>query len=134
MVFDLLNEIKSLSRVRLFATPWTGAHQVPPSMGFSRQECWNGSPFPSPEDLPRPGIKPGSPALQADSLPSKPPRNPTGMSTGTKFLGDSDIQPLSHSLIILPSLVTSILSPTPTTKKKLKSTDPKLRALVIKMP
>ena len=76
VVFDLLNEIKSLSRVRLFATPWTGAHQVPPSMGFSRQECWNGSPFPSPEDLPEPGFEPRSPALQADALPSEPPGKP----------------------------------------------------------
>ena len=42
------SEVKSLSRVRLFATPWTVAHQVPPSMGFSRQEYWSGVPFPSP--------------------------------------------------------------------------------------
>ena len=41
-------------------------------MGFSRQECWGGLPFPSPGDLPDPGIEPGSPALQADALPSKP--------------------------------------------------------------
>ena len=44
----------------------------PPSMGFSRQECWSGLPFPSPGDLPDPGIKPGSPALQADALLSEP--------------------------------------------------------------
>ena len=50
-------------------TPWTVACQSPLSMGFSRQENWNGLPFPSPRDLPDPGIKPGSPALQADSLP-----------------------------------------------------------------
>ena len=42
-------------------------------MRFSRQEYWSGLPFPSPEDLPDPGIEPGSPALQADTLPSKPP-------------------------------------------------------------
>ena len=54
---------KLLSRVRLFATPWTVACQTPPSIGFSRQEYWNGVPFPSPEDLPDPGIEPGSPAL-----------------------------------------------------------------------
>ena len=64
---------KMLSRVRLFATPWTVAYQAPPSMGFSRQECWSGLPFPSPGDLPDPGIKPGSPVLQADALPSEPP-------------------------------------------------------------
>ena len=56
-----------------FVTPWTVAHQAPPSMGFSRQEYWSGLPFPSPGDLPDPGIKPRSPALQADALPSEPP-------------------------------------------------------------
>ena len=55
--------MKSLSRVRLFSTPWTVAYHAPPSTEFSRQEYWNGLPFPSPEDLPDPGIKPGSPAL-----------------------------------------------------------------------
>ena len=58
----------SLSHVRLFATPWTVALQFPPSMEFSRQEYWSGLPFPSPGDLPDPGIKTGCPALQADSL------------------------------------------------------------------
>ena len=62
-------KVKSLSRVRLFATTWTVAYQAPPSMGFSRQECWSGLPFPSPGDLPDPGIEAGSPALQADALP-----------------------------------------------------------------
>ena len=55
-------KVKSLSRVQLFATPWTVAYCPPPSMGFSRQD-WSGLPFPSPGDLPNPGIKPGSPAL-----------------------------------------------------------------------
>ena len=55
------------------ATPWTIACQSPLSMGFSRQEYWSSLPFPSPGDLPDPGIKPGSPDLQADSLPSEPP-------------------------------------------------------------
>ena len=55
--------VKSLSRVRLFATPWTVAYQVPLSMGFSRQEYWSGWPFPCPGDLPNPGIEPGSPTL-----------------------------------------------------------------------
>ena len=54
---------KLLSRVRFFATPWTVAHQDPRSMGFSRDEYWSGLPFPSPGDLPNPGIEPGSPAL-----------------------------------------------------------------------
>ena len=57
-------------------TPWTASYQAPPSMGFSRQECWSGLPFLSPGDLPYPGIKPGSPALQADALLSKPPEKP----------------------------------------------------------
>ena len=52
--------MKSLSRVRLFVTPWTVAYQAPPTMGFSRQEYWSGVPFPSPGDIPDPGIKPGS--------------------------------------------------------------------------
>ena len=55
------------------ATAWTVAYQAPPSMGFSRQEYWSGLPFPSPGDLPNPGIEPGSPALQTDALPSEPP-------------------------------------------------------------
>ena len=54
------------------ATPWTAAYQALPSMGFSRQEYWNGLPFPSPGDLLDPGIKPGSPAFQADTLTSEP--------------------------------------------------------------
>ena len=66
-------KVKSLSRVRLFETPWTVAYQAPPSMEFSRQEYWSGLPFPSPGDLPDPGIEPGSPALRADALPSDPP-------------------------------------------------------------
>ena len=68
--------MKSLSRVRLFATPWTVAYQAPPSMEFSRQEYWSGVPFPSPGDVPHPGIEPGSPALQADALTSEPPGKP----------------------------------------------------------
>ena len=53
------------------ATPWTIALQAPLSMGFSRQEYWSGLSFPSPRDLPNPGIKPRSPSLQADSLPTE---------------------------------------------------------------
>ena len=69
-------EVKLLSRVQLSATAWTVAHQVPLSTGFSRQEYWSGLPFPSPWDLPDPGIKTGSPALQRDSLQSGPPGKP----------------------------------------------------------
>ena len=70
------SEVKSLSRVRLFVTLWTGAYQAPPSMGFSRQESWSGLPVPSPGDLPDPGSEPGSPALEADALTSEPPGKP----------------------------------------------------------
>ena len=66
-----LSEVKWLSHVQLFVTPWTVAYQAPPSMGFSRQEYWNELSFPSPGDLPDPGIKAGSPALQADSSPTE---------------------------------------------------------------
>ena len=69
-------EVKLLSHVRLFAIPWTISYQAPPSMKFSRQEYWSGLPFPSPGDLPNPGIEPRSPALQADGLPSEPPGKP----------------------------------------------------------
>ena len=66
-------KVKSLSRVRLFATPWTVAYKVPPSMEFSRQEYWSGLPFPSPGNLPDSGIEPGSPACKQVLLPSEPP-------------------------------------------------------------
>ena len=65
-----------LSCVQLFVTPWTVVHQTPLSMGFPRQEYWSGLPFPSPGDLPNPGIELRSPALQADSLPSELPGKP----------------------------------------------------------
>ena len=65
-------KVKSLSCVWLFATPWTITYQAPLSMGFSRQEYWNGLLFPSPGDLPNPGIEPRSPALQADTLLPEP--------------------------------------------------------------
>ena len=56
---------------QLFVTPGTVAHQASLSMGFSRQEYWSGLPFPSPVDLPDPGIEPRSLTLQADSLPAE---------------------------------------------------------------
>ena len=60
----------------LDAIPWTVANQAPPSRGFSGQEYWSGLPFPSPEDLPNSGIKPGSPAFQVDAVNSEPPGKP----------------------------------------------------------
>ena len=67
---------KSLSCIQLFATQRTVAYQAPLSMRFSRQAYWSGLPFPSPEDLPNPGIKPRFPALQAHSLPTELRRKP----------------------------------------------------------
>ena len=65
--------MKLLSHVRLFATPWTVAYQASLSMGFSRQEYCSGLPFPSPGDLPDPGMEPGSPTSEVDALTSEQP-------------------------------------------------------------
>ena len=67
-----------LGHVQLFVTLWTAACQAPLSIEFSQQKYWSGLPFPSPGDLPDPRITSGSPALQADSLPSEPPGKPCG--------------------------------------------------------
>ena len=72
---------ESLSCVWLCVAPWTAARQAPLSMGFSRQEYWDGLPFPSPGDLPDLGIEAMSPALQADSLPADPPSQDTKSSS-----------------------------------------------------
>ena len=78
------SEIASRSVLyQVFATTWSAARQALLSMGFSRQEYWSGKPFPSPGDPLDPGIKPRSPALQADSLPSEPLGN-THANTGKK--------------------------------------------------
>ena len=79
-------KVKTLSRVWLFGTPQTGARQAPLSRGFSRQEYWSGLPFPSPGDLPDPGIEPRSSALQADSSPYEPPGKPKNTGVGNLFL------------------------------------------------
>ena len=76
-------KMKSFSCVRLFRTPRTVAYQSPQSMEFSRQEYWNGLPFPSPGGLLDPGIEPWAPALQADALPSEPPGKPMIMYAST---------------------------------------------------
>ena len=65
--------LSRVSCVRLFATPWSVARQSPLSTGFSKQEYCSGLPFPSARDFPDPGMQPGFPALQVDSLPSEPP-------------------------------------------------------------
>ena len=77
----LLLVVQSLSRVQLFATPWTVAHQAPLTVGFPRQEYWSGLPFPSLGDLPDPGIEPSSPALAGSLFTSAPVRKPDLMST-----------------------------------------------------
>ena len=76
---------ESLSRVRLFGTSWSTTYQVPLSMAFSRQENWSGQPFPSPGNLPSPGIELRSPALQADPLLSEPPGKPI-LTKGSKLV------------------------------------------------
>ena len=83
------SEVKLLSRFWPFATPWTVAHQAPPSMGFSRQEYWRGLPLPSPGNLPDPGIEPRSPTLQADALTSEPPGKPQSESESHSVVSDS---------------------------------------------
>ena len=89
--------LSHFSRVRLFATPWTVARQAPLSMGFSRQEYWNGLPFPSAGHLPHPGIKHRSPALQAGSLPLSHRGNPgdilqfSSVQFSRSVVSDSDI-------------------------------------------
>ena len=79
MSFVVVIIVQLLSYVRLFVTPWTVAHQVPLSVGFPRQEYWSKLSFPSPEDLPDPGIKPMSlvsPALADKFFTSEPPGRP----------------------------------------------------------
>ena len=93
-------KVKSLSPVRLFGTPWTVAYQAPPSVGFSRQEYWSGLPFPSPGDLPNPGIEPRSPALLADALPSEPPGEVRGYEDAFKV---GKVQFWTFSRISVPS-------------------------------
>jgi len=80
-------KVKSLSSVWLFVTPWTVAYQASPSVGFYRQGYYSGLSFPSPGELPDPGIKPRSPVLQADVLPSEPPGKPEYCLSAVKYAG-----------------------------------------------
>ena len=118
-------------------TLWTVAYQAPPSMGFSRQKYWSGLPFPSPGDLPNPGIEPGSPALEADALTSEPPGKPiqllscvqlfvtpwttacqaslsiTNSCSLLKLMSIESVMPsnhliLCHPLLLLPSILLNI--------------------------
>ena len=96
MTHKMKVKVKSLSRVWLFATPWTVAYQAPLSMGFSRQgyrqEYWSGLPFPSPGDLPNPGIEPRSPALPADALPPEPPGKTQELTDNPEWVISSSFQ------------------------------------------
>ena len=98
----------SLSHVWLFATPWTVAYQASLSMGFSKQEYPSGLPFPSPEDVPDPEIKPGSPALRADALPSEP----SGRLMKRKVNWSSKLQCclILKNCQICPSVTTTLIS------------------------
>ena len=97
-------KVKSLSHVQLFVTPWTVAYQAPLYMRFSRREDWSGLPFPSPGDLPNPGIEPGSPALEADALPSEPPgKSPGSFQMNQLFASGRWPKYWSFSLSISPS-------------------------------
>ena len=94
-------KVKSLSRVWLFVTLWTVAYQAPLSMGFSRQEYWSGLPFPSPGDLPNPGIEPRFPALEADALTSEPPETRFQIQKSEIEMKVSPVALLYHRLIII---------------------------------
>ena len=89
-----------LNRVWLFASPWTVAHQAPLSMGFCRQEYWSGWLLPSQGDLPNPRIKPGSSALQADSLQPEPPRKPYAYRPGIII----DSTPITVKCVLIGSI------------------------------
>ena len=93
-------------------TPWTAAHQAPLPMGFPRQEYWSGLPFPSPEDLPNPGIESGSPALplnRINSLLSRAFLQRLMLAVGSFYFGKAKIN--SVISLILCGLLHSIVTP-----------------------
>ena len=99
--------VQSLSRVQLFATPWTIAHQAPLSMGFPRQEYWSGLPFSLPRALPDPGIEAETPALAGGFFTTAPPGKPSVFSSvqfSHSVLSDS-LRPhgLQHARLPSPS-------------------------------
>ena len=99
--------MRVLSCVLLFVTPWTVARQAPLLMGFSRQEYWSGLPFPSPGDLPNPGIKPVSPALAGKFFTTEPPEKPKEVYVS--FINQHvniDLQPQKSTLNGLHTLLT----------------------------
>ena len=107
----------SLSHVWVFGTPCTVTHQPPLSMGFFRQEYWSGIPFPSPGDLPNPGIEHRSPALQVDSSPTEAlgkPKN-TGVGSLSLLQGIFLTQELNHGLLHCRWILTSWATRAPQT-------------------
>ena len=102
-------KVKSLSRVRLPATPWTAAYQAPLSVGFSRQEYWSGVPFSSPGNLPSPGTEPESPSLQADSLMYEPPIQGTDVTIFKIDKGNLSFQLFAQKLLAFCGLRASEL-------------------------
>ena len=94
----LMGMFQSINRVQLFVIPWTIAHQTPLSMGFSRQECWSGLPYPPSGDLLYSGIEPRSPALQANFLLSEPPGKPNKIFSRRLF--NNAINPPMHILLV----------------------------------
>ena len=114
-------KVKSLSRVRLFGTPWTVAYQAPPSVGFSRQGYWSELPFLPPGDLSDPGIRPRSPALQAEALPSEPPGTPLYSGSGRQMEGiRSDRQGACRTMTEVRDIVPETVIKTILKKKKCK--------------
>ena len=112
-IYESEKSVNSLSHIWLFATPWTVAHQTPLSMGFPRQESWSGLPYPSPGDLPNPGIEPGSLALQADSLPSEPLGKPLMYTFIQQPMNSSYSTGLKPNLFSPPTLLpTSVIGTT----------------------
>ena len=97
-IFMRVRMLSCFSRVWLFVTLWTVAHQALLSMGFSRQEYWTGFPCPPPGGLPNPGIAPRSPTLKEDSLPSEPPGN-TGVGSLALLQGIFLTQELTWDLL-----------------------------------
>ena len=103
--YELKWKCQFLSHVWPFVTSWTVAHQAPLSTEFSRQEYWNGLPFPYPGDLPGSGIKPGSPTLQADSLPSESPGKP-------RMKWNSFLNYIDSTLVIILTVLSQHCDPT----------------------
>ena len=85
-------ELSHFSHVQLFVTPWTVACQAPPSMGFSRQAYWSGLPFPTPGDLPNPGIETETPAMAGRFFTTEPPEQPIYEIRKLNFLNISLLQ------------------------------------------